>query len=814
MLTSKNWLNEYVTVDESPVEIEKILTMSGTKVETIEKVNDVVDGMKIGQITKIEKHPQADRLQVCTVDIGEEEPLTIITSATNVFEGAKVPVAVSGSTIANGTVMEDTEFRGINSQGMFCSVEEMGLDPGLFAKEITEGIYILPEDAVLGEDPTHLMWVDDDIIDIELTANRGDCQSIYGIAREAAAAFGRELRPLDLSVPEGNGEKIEDFLKVQVDTPLCPRYTARMFRVNKIEPSPLWMQRKLLNSGVRPINNIVDVTNYVMLETGQPLHSFDYRGIGTDTIAIRTDIPQDTFTTLDGTERKITPSMMMITNGEEPIAVAGVMGGLNSEIVDDTELIVLESACFDKASVRLTAKDLNLRTEAASRYIKGINPELAREASDRAAHLYAQIGAADMLDGIIDIDQADHEPVKIYLDTDWLNHFIGVELSLEEIIDYLKKLYMEVEILSDHELEVLVPPYRLDLRLREDLAEEVARLYGYDRIPMTIMGGETTVGERTPEQKFEKEIRTLLIDSGAYQTSTSSFISPNRLGPLAEDIDNAVEIINPLGEENAWMRPTLLGHQLEVVALNKNHNNPAGTFFEMDKVYHLSDREDNRQEGEGLKEGMTTPVAEFSRPLPEEENHLAISSYGELSFFDLKGLIEAILDHAGIVDREFVAAGPAYLHPGRKAVIRSGETEIGFFGEMHPKAEKAMDLPGRVLVAELSMDAINDLRNGMIHYNPLPKFPGSERDLALVVDQKVPAGEVEKVIRSHGEGILESVRLFDVYEGEQVEEGKKSLAYSLFFRLPDRTLKDEDITPVIDAILNELSETFGAKLRD
>ena len=791
MLTSLNWLNEYVNIDEDPVEIEKVLTMSGTKVETISPVNDTAEGIISGVITKIEKHPDADRLQVCTVDIGKDEPLTIITSATNVFEGAHIPVAVSGSTIADGTKMQDTEFRGVNSQGMFCSVEELGMNTDLFPKEVTDGIYILPETVEPGEDMKSLLWIDDQIIDIELTANRGDCQSVYGIAREAAAAFDRELKPMDLSVPEGT-EQISDYLNVTVETPLCPRYTARMFKVNKIEPSPLWMQLKLLNSGVRPINNIVDITNYVMLETGQPLHAFDYRGIGTNTIAVRTDNPEKTVVTLDEKERPITPDMMMITNGEKPIAVAGVMGGMNSEIADDTELVVLESACFDKTSIRLTSKGLGLRTEASSRYEKGVNPELAGIASDRAAHLFDQIGAAMMIDGFIDIGEEKAEPVQIVLDTDWLNRFIGIDISVEAIAAYLKPLYMDVEQTGSTQLLVTVPDYRLDLRLREDLAEEVARLYGYNNIPNTIMSGETTVGERTPDQKFRHELTNALIGAGARQTLTSSFISENRLGPLAQSFPDAVRIINPLGEENALMRPTLLGHQLELIGLNMNRGNDAGTFFEFAKTYSK---------------------AQKAGQLPAETNTLAISSIGQTDFFGMKGIIEMILNSAGIERPVFEAGGEAWMHPGRSAVVSKDGVRIGAFGELHPAAAKKMDLPEHILLAELSMDALNSLRAEDTRFEALPKFPGSERDLALVLDDAVTAGSVEDVIRSHGEGILQDVRLFDVYTGEQVPEGKKSLAYNLSFRLPDRTLTDEDIEPVVTEILAELKSEFGAELR-
>ncbi len=801
MLTSLNWLKEYVNMDLTPVEIESLLTNSGTKVEIIEPINDVAKGIIAGTITKIEKHPQADRLQVCTVDIGDNT-LTIITSATNVFEGAHVPVAVSGSTIADGTVMHDTEFRGINSQGMFCSVEELGMHTDLFPKHVTDGIYILPNTIAPGTVLRSELWIDDEIIDIELTANRGDCQSVYGIAREAAAAQGIDVKPLSANAPVGEGD-VSDYLSVEVESELCPRYTGRVFRVNKIEPSPLWMQLKLHNSGVRPINNIVDVTNYVMLELGQPLHAFDYKSLGSDKIVVRTGNEEKTVVTLDEKERAITPDMLMITNGDHPVAVAGVMGGMNSEISDDTKMIVLESACFDKTSIRLTSKALGLRTEASARYEKGVYPELAGIASDRAAELFEEIGAATAVGSMIDVDHSTPENCIITVDTNWLNAFLGTDLSVNEIVNSLERLFLTVDKTDDHTISVHVPEYRLDLRIREDIAEEVARIYGYNNLPDTIMSGMTLVGEKTADQKYEDTLVNTLIGLGYHQTLTSSFTSENRIAALGLDPeDDKVKIINPLGEENSVMRSTLLAHQMELVSRNANRSIPAGFFFEIAKTYHKSPAQ------------CGSTRTDEDAQLPAEEKHLVLSAYGaDAGFFEMKGVVENLLALTGLQNVSFIAGGLPVWHPGRKAVIKVGDTVIGEMGEIHPQTGTNFDLPKRVYAAELNFDKLCELRDTDIHYADLPKFPGTERDLAIVLDKQVPAMEAEAIIRRNAGDYLEKLELFDVYTGEQVSEDKKSLAYNLKFRHPQRTLTDEDINPVIEAILAELKSELNAELR-
>ena len=794
MLVSLNWLKEYVHIDKDPVEFGDILTMSGTKVETIEMVSDTVSGILTGKITKIEKHPDADKLQVCTLDMGNGEDRVVITSATNVFEGAIVPVAVEGAVIANGTQMGATEFRGVMSYGMFCSVEELGMNTDLFSLEVKNGIYILPEGTELGVDVKSLLWVDDTIIDVELTANRGDCQSIYGIAREAAAALDETIKAVELYPEETPVEAIGDLLKVGVETELCPRYVAKMFKVKKIEPSPLWMQLKLLNSGVRPINNIVDVTNYVMLEMGQPLHAFDYKSLDSDTIVVKTDNPEKTVVTLDDKEREIDGSMMMITNGRCPVAVAGVMGGANSEITEDTEYVVLESACFDKTSVRLTSKKLGLRTEASGRYEKGIYPNLAMLAARRATYLFEKIGACEVLDGIIDVYKNPTVEKEITVDTAWINRFIGIDLSEDEMVKIFERLFLTVEKKGNSVLSVKVPDYRQDLEIKEDLAEEIARIYGYNNIPSTIMGGTTLVGGKTPVQKYQDMLQELLIGAGYYQTLTTSFTSVNRIAALnLEAGDELVRLINPLGEENSIMRHTLIGHQLEVISVNDNRKNPKGRFFEFAKTYHMNLDADD---------------------LPLEEKHLVISGYGDMDYFELKGVVELLLNRSGITGCTFTLEGPEVYHPGRKAVIKVGDQVIGHMGEIHPIVVKSYDLPKRTYVCELNFDVLAELQKSDVKFTELPKYPASSRDIALVLDADVPAADVQAVITKHDTGIMEKVELFDVYQGEQIPEGKKSLAYSILFRHADRTLTDDDINPVMEAILDELKSTLEAQLRD
>lgn len=792
MLVSLNWLKEYVDINTSPFDFGEALTMSGTKVEAITVFSKNVSGIFTGKIIKIQDHPNADKLVVCTVDLGKDERV-IVTAATNIFEGAIVPVAVEGGVIANGTILGITDFRSVVSYGMFCSIEELGMNQDLFSKEIMEGIYLLPEGTPLGMDIKELLWLDDVIIDFELTANRGDCQSIVGIAKESAATFNLPIKECQCYSNTETTDAISEYLTVRVESDDCPRYVAKMLKVKKIEASPLWMQVKLLNCGVRPINNIVDVTNYVMLELGQPLHAFDYESLHSKEIVVKTTDAKK-MKTLDNKERVIDSSMLMITNGSYPVAIAGVMGGENSEITESTRLIVLESACFNKSSVRLTAKKLGLRTEASARFEKGVDPELPLNAALRALFLLEEIGACEVIEGLVDVY---HHPVtskKIALDVNWVNGFIGINLSETEMADFLRRLFFKVSSESTGILDVEVPSFRLDIDAKEDLAEEVARIFGYNNIPGTIMGGETMIGGKTPIQKYEDDLKTLLVGQGYYETLTTSFTSEKRLQGLNGDVSkDHVALINPLGEENSIMRPSLIGHQLEVISLNYHRKNSFGRFFELSNTYRK-----NATKGE----------------LPIEEKKLVLSSYGVGDYFELKGVVELLLEHAGIKYPSFIAGGSEFLHPGRKATIYSGDLELGEIGEIHPLVVKNYELPKRTYVCELSFSRLYECGSLDKKFVELPRFPSSNRDLAIQLKSDIPAAKVNEIIRNNGGNILESIELFDVYTGEQIPEGYKSLAYALNFRHQERTLNDDDINPVVEQILEALKSGLNAQLRE
>lgn len=792
MLVSLKWLKEYVDINLSPYDFGEALTMSGTKVETLTIVSENVSNILTGKITKIEPHPNADKLVVCTVDLGTDERI-IVTAAKNVFEAAIVPVAVDGAILADGTKIGTNDFRGLLSYGMFCSIEELGMNKDLFSKEIMEGILILPENTPLGMDVKKLLWLDDVIIDVELTANRSDCQSIIGIAKESAATLNLPIQDFEIYSKVEKSNEISDYLLVKVENEACPRYVAKMLTVKKIEPSPLWMQVKLLNSGVRPINNIVDVTNYVMLELGQPLHAFDYDSLHAKEIVVKTTT-ENKIVTLDNKTRDIDGSMLMITNGKLPVAIAGVMGGENSEITDNTSLIVLESACFNKSSVRLTAKQLGLRTEASSRFEKGVDPQLASIAALRATHLLIEIGACDVIEGLIDVYHHPEAAKKVTLDTNWVNAFIGISLTVDEMTSMLTRLFFVVENIGDGLLDVEVPSFRQDIEAKEDLAEEVARIFGYDNIPGTIMGGETMIGGKTPVQKYEDALKNLLVGQGYYETLTTSFTSEKRLLGLNASLgDKLIPLINPLGEENSIMRHTLIGHQLEVISLNFNRKNPFGRFFELSNTYRKS-----AAAGE----------------LPIEEKMLVISTYGNDDYFELKGMVELLLSQSGIKYPSFIAGGSDFLHPGRKAEVFIETVKLGEIGEIHPFVVKNYELPKRCYVCQLSFEALYESSATDNKFVDLPKFPGSNRDLAIQLKTEIPAASVETIIRKNTGELLESIELFDVYTGAQIPVGYKSLAYALNFRHHDKTLTDNDINPVIDKILKELKSSLDAQLRE
>ena len=797
MFTSLNWLNDFVEIDDIQTkEFEEKMTMSGTKVEGIEELGKEVTNVVVGKILSIEKHPDADKLVVTKVDVGEEV-IQIVTGANNIRQGDYIPVAKIGAKLKDLKIKK-SKLRGIESCGMMCSAGELGMNTSLLHKEDTEGIYILKEEYALGSDVKPILGLDDKIVEFELTANRSDCLSLMGIAREGSATFDRHLVFPIVEVNEIQ-EKIEDYLKIAIeDEELCPRYAARMVKVNKIEPSPDWMQRRLLNSGIRPISNIVDVTNYVMLEMGQPLHAFDYNKLNTGEILVRRAHKSEKLTTLDDIDRELTEDMIVITNGKEPVAIAGVMGGANSDIDDNTTMVVIEAAAFNKKSVRLTGRKLGLRSEAANRFEKGVDPNLAAMAADRAAQLLEEMGAGTVLQGMVDVYPKKVEPVTIEVDADWINKLIGIEISVDEMKEYLERLFLNVEV-NGNKLLVETPTYRQDLEIKEDIAEEIARLYGYNNIPNTIMKGVTTKGGRNKKQVLELDIRNTLRFKGFYEILTTSFTGMSRLTALnitqEDPLFNSVKIINPLGEENSIMRPTLLPAMLQVLSHNYHRNASEAMLFEIATVY--------------------SNVEDLGKTLPLEEKKLCLGMYGDKDFFTLKGYVQLLLEKLRISEElEYNRLSHPSFHPGRAARLLIGNEEVGVLGELHPIVVENYDLPQRVYVCELNIDKLFALSKEEITFTELPKYPEMTRDMALLVKEQVTAKEIEDIIKANGKNLLQDVKIFDIYRGEQIPEGHKSMAYSLVFRAKDRTLTDGEVNEIFTKIIEEIEVKLEAKLRD
>lgn len=797
MFTSFNWLNDFVEIDNLQMkDFEEKMTMSGTKVEGIEELGKEVTNVVVGKILSIEKHPDADKLVVTKVDVGDEV-IQIVTGANNISEGDYIPVAKVGAKLIDLKIKK-SKLRGIESCGMMCSAGELGMNTSLLHKEDTDGIYILKEEYPLGSDVKPILGLDDKIVEFELTANRSDCLSLIGIAREVSATFDRHLVTPIIEVHETE-EKIEDYLKISIeDEELCPRYAARMIKVNKIEPSPDWMQRRLLNSGIRPISNIVDVTNYVMLEMGQPLHAFDYNKLNTGEILVRRAHKGEKLTTLDGIDRDLTEDMIVITNGKEPVAIAGVMGGANSDIDENTKMVVIEAASFNKKSVRLTGRKLGLRSESANRFEKGVDPNLATAAADRAAQLLEEMGAGTVLQGKVDVYPKKAEPITIEVDADWVNKLVGIQIPVDKMKEYLDRLFLNVEV-SGNKLLVEVPTYRQDLEIKEDIAEEIARIYGYNNIPNTIMKGVTTKGGRNKKQVFELEIRNALRFKGFYEILTTSFTGMSRLTALnitpEDSLFNGVKIINPLGEENSIMRPTLLPSMLQVLSHNYHRSVSEAMLFEIATVYGN--------------------IEDLGKQLPNEEKKLCLGMYGDKDFFTIKGYVELLLEKLRINEEiEYTRLNHPSFHPGRAAILLIENKEVGIIGELHPTVVENYDLPQRVYVCELNIERLFDLSNEEIAFTELPKYPEMTRDMALLVKEEITAKEIQDIIKVNGKSLLEDVKIFDIYRGEQIPEGHKSMAYSLVFRAKDRTLIDGEVNEIFTKITEEIEAKLGAKLRE
>ena len=796
-----SWLKDYTNIDGvPPKEYDARLTMSGSKVEEVYYLGAEIDNVVTGKILSVVDHPDSDHLKICQLDVGQGEPVQIVTGAPNVTPdsvGEVCPVCLHKSTLPGGVKITKGKLRGVPSNGMMCSFQELGLSHGCVPYACENGILFLPEGTPVGEDIKKVLGLDDWVADFEITSNRPDCLSVIGLARETAAAFDRPFA-VKTPVVHGCGGDIRTQMSVEVRDPdLCPRYTARLVKNIKIEPSPAWMRERLHACGVRPINNIVDITNYVMLEYGQPMHAFDYTCLSDGKIVVRRARNGESIQTLDGVDHDLTDSMLAICDNDKPVAVAGVMGGANSEIEEDTRTVVFESACFHGATVRVTAKALGMRTEASGRFEKGLDPRMTLDAVNRACELVEQLGAGEVVDGVIDVDHSDPAPVRLPFEPEQMNGLLGLNLSAAEQQACLEKLGFAVE-----NGEVIVPSFRTDIARMCDLAEEVARMYGYDKIPTTLYAGEMVQGEFTPKQQAERAASLICREAGFDEAMTHSFISPKFYDMIgwAENDPRRISttILNPLGEDFSIMRTTVLPSMLDSLAHNHAHRNPTASLFEMGTVYLPV-----------IRDGKADPDV-----LPCEQKVLTLGTYGRLSFFQFKGVIEALCRELNIKGLQFAPQknNPSY-HPGRCADVLAGGEVIGVFGAIHPTVAARYGLSGEVLTAELQFEKLFAAIETEKLYHPLPKFPASTRDIAVLVDDSVPAAAMQAAIEQAAGAILENVKLFDVYKGKGIPEGKKSVAYSLSMRAADRTLTDEECDKAMKNALAALERSFGAVLR-
>lgn len=809
MRTSLKWIKDLVPgiEDLTPQEYLDAMTLSGSKGEYYVELDKNLENIVIGQILKIEKHPDADKLVICQVNVGQEEPVQIVTGAPNVFEGAVVPVVLAGGKVAGGhdgstppeegIKIKKGKLRGVPSNGMMCSIEELGSSRDMYPDAPENGIYIFKnrDDIKPGDDAIKALGLDDAVIEYEITSNRVDCFSILGIAREAAVTFGKPFCP-PVVEPTGNDEDVNDFISVEVnDTELCPRYTARVVKNIKVGPSPEWMQRRLAAQGIRPINNIVDITNYVMEEYGQPMHAYDLSTIAGQKIIVRRAEDNEKFVTLDGQERTLDSSMLMICDAEKPVGIAGIMGGENSMITDDVDAILFEAACFDGTNIRLSGKKLGMRTDAQSKFEKGLDPNNASAAIDRACQLIEVLGCGEVVGGMVDVYGKVKEPHEIPFQPERINHLLGTDLSAEQMLDYFKSLELEYD--ADRNV-MIIPTFRQDLLGTADLAEEVARFYGYSNIPSTLPSGESTSGKVSFKHRVEDVAKETAEFCGFSEGMTFSFESPKVFDKLRLDADDplrqAITIANPQGEDYSIMKTTPLNGMLVSLARNFNRRNKDVKLYEMAKIY--------------LPKSL--PLTDYA----DERVQFTLGFYGEGDFFTMKGVVEEFLERAGmhdIVDYD-PNAGKNFLHPGRQANIIYQGKVIGYMGEVHPEVCENYDMKTRAYIAVLDMPFITEMATFDRHFKGIAKHPAVNRDISMVVKKDILVGQIEKVIREKGGHHLESYHLFDIYEGSQIKAGYKSVAYSITFRANDRTLEEKDITAAMDKIIAGL-EDLGIELR-
>ncbi|MDD3362884.1 MAG: phenylalanine--tRNA ligase subunit beta [Hespellia sp.] len=814
MDTSLSWIKAYVpALDVTAQEYTDAMTLTGTKVEGFTALDADLEKIVIGQIETIEQHPDADKLIICQVNVGAknqaegvspEGKVQIVTGASNVKEGDKVPVVLDGGRVAGGHDGNKTpggikikkgKLRGVESFGMMCSIEELGSDADMYPESPENGIYIFPEDAEVGSSAVSALGLDDVVFEYEITSNRVDCYSVIGIAREAAATFGQEFVP-PVVTATGNDENVNDFIKVSVENPeLCPRYCARVVKNIKIAPSPKWMQRRLASVGIRPINNLVDITNYVMAEYGQPMHAYDLATIAGSQIVVKTAEKDQKFTTLDGEERVLDDTVLTICDGEKAVGIAGIMGGENSMITDQVETMLFEAACFNGTNIRKSSKKIGLRTDASGIFEKGLDPNNAAQAIERACQLVEEMGAGEVVGGMVDVYLKKKEPVRVAFDADKINQLLGTDIAEEDMIGYFKKIDLEYD--ADTK-EVIAPTFRHDLFCLADLAEEVARFYGYDNIPTTLPSGEATTGKISFKLRIEAVARDIAEFCGFSQGMTYSFESPKvfekLLLPENDELRKAIAIKNPLGEDFSIMRTSSLNGMLTSLATNYNRRNKGVKLYELGNVYLPKE----------------LPLNE----LPDERMKFTLGMYGDGDFFNMKGVVEEFLEKVGMKKTETYDpnAGKSFLHPGRQANIIYDGSVIGFLGEVHPQVADNYGIGERAYIAVIDMPQVVELATFDRKYEGIAKYPAVSRDISMVMPKEILVGQVEEIIAQRGGKILESYSLFDLYEGTQIKAGFKSVAYSVVFRAKDRTLEESDVSAAMKKILNGL-ESLGIELR-
>lgn len=805
MNTALSWIKAYVPQLEcSGQEYLDALTLSGTKVETYECLDKNLKDIYVGQILSIERHPDADKLIICQVDLGNKK-LQIVTGAPNVKVGDKVPVVIDGGKVAgghdggplpeDGIVIKNGKLRGVDSYGMMCSIEELGSDRNMYPEAPENGIYIFPEDTPVGADAIEVLGLHDVVFEYEITSNRVDCYSVLGIAREAAATFNKPFVAPEVSVKEC-ADKIEDYISVEVkDKDLCPRFCARVVKNIKIEPSPQWMQRRLAASGIRPINNLVDITNYVMEEYGQPMHAYDLDTIEGKKIIVKRAKDGDTFMTLDGQERKLDGEMLMINDAVKPIGIAGIMGGENSKITDDVKTVCFEAATFNGANIRKSAKRLGLRTDASGKFEKGLDPRNALDAINRACSLIEELGCGEVVSGVVDVCEPLKELNKIKFRPERINELLGTDIDAATMLDIFKKLELVYDEASG---DIIIPSFRQDLEGIADLAEEVARFYGYDKIPSTLPSGEATTGKLPFKLRVEAIARQVAQYCGFSQGMCYSFESPKVFDKLLLDKDdparNAIVISNPLGEDFSIMRTVSLNGMLTSLSTNYNRRNNNVRLYEMGNIY-IADK---------------LPL----ETLPDERMQFTLGAYGDIDFFGMKGVVEEFFDAIGIDGKiEYdPKAGKNFLHPGRQALISYKGSVLGYLGEVHPEVADNYELGVKTYIAVIDMPNVLPFASFDRKYVGLAKYPAVSRDISMVVPKEIMVGQIEAMISQRGGKILESLSLFDIYEGSQIKEGYKSVAYNITFRAKDRTLNEDDINGAMKKILNGL-ESLGIELR-